>query len=75
MTRPIGNLLRTYPVTIWLSVGLFSYAWKASLDSTVYQSSYAQWAEQRAKELADLKLGKSVWRHSLTEKGVSSLII
>ena len=55
MARPLGNLLRTYPVTIWLSVGLFSYAWKASLVSTVYKSSYAQWAEQRSKELAELK--------------------
>ena len=37
MARPIATLFRTYPVTLWLGVGLFSYAWKASLVSTVYQ--------------------------------------
>ena len=54
MAGPIGTFIRTYPVTFWLTVGVFSYAWKASLVSTVYKQQYATWEQQRAKELADL---------------------
>ena len=55
MAGPVGNLIRTYPVTFWLSIGLFSYAWKASLIATTYQKTYQSWEQERAKEIADLK--------------------
>ena len=55
MARPLANLIRTYPVTFWLSVGVFSYAWKASLIATTYKNTYQEWENQRNKELADLK--------------------
>ena len=55
MARPIANLFRSYPVTLWASVGLFAYAWKTSLVASVYQNNYAAWAEQRAKELENVK--------------------
>jgi hypothetical protein len=51
----LANLFRTYPVTIWLGVGLFSYAWKTSLVASVYQNDYAEWAQQRRKELENVK--------------------
>ena len=55
MAGPIAQLIRTYPVTFWLSVGAFSYAWKASLVASTYQVQYKQWADERAKELAEIK--------------------
>ena len=55
MAGPIGKLFRTYPVTLWLTVGVFSYAWKASLVASTYQVQYKQWTEERNKELAELK--------------------
>ncbi len=55
MAGPLSNLIRTYPVTFWLSVGVFSYAWKASLVATTYQNTYKQWEQDRAKELAEVK--------------------
>ena len=55
MARPIAALFRTYPVSLWLGVGLFSYAWKASLVSSVYQKTYANFAQERSQELANVK--------------------
>jgi hypothetical protein len=55
MAGAVGTFIRTYPVTFWLTVGVFSYAWKASLVQTIYQSRYQKWANERAKELNELK--------------------
>lgn len=55
MAGPIGKVIRTYPVTFWLAVGAFSYVWKASLVASTYQVQYKQWAEERNRELAELK--------------------
>jgi len=55
MAGPVGQLIRTYPVTFWLTVGAFSYAWKASLVASTYQVQYKQWSEERNKELANVK--------------------
>ncbi len=37
MAGPLGQFIRTYPVTFWLTVGAFSYVWKASLVASTYQ--------------------------------------
>jgi len=55
MAGPIAQMIRSYPVTFWLSVGVFSYAWKASMIATTYQAQYKHWEEERAKELAEIK--------------------
>ena len=55
MAGAFTNLLRTYPVTIWLSVGVFAYTWKASLVATTYNNLYAKFDEQRQKELNEIK--------------------
>ena len=56
MRRSIPVVPRhTYPVTFWLTVGAFSYAWKASLVASTYQVQYKQWSEERNKELANVK--------------------
>jgi hypothetical protein len=55
MAGPVASLIRSYPVTFWLTVGVFSYAWKASLIATTYQNTYHQYNEQRAKELQNIK--------------------
>jgi hypothetical protein len=55
MGRPIANLFRSYPVTLWLGVGVFAYAWKASLVATIYQNTYSEWNKQRAQELSEIK--------------------
>jgi hypothetical protein len=51
----ISTLIRTYPVTLWLTVGAFAYVWKASLVASTYQRVYLQNEQARLKELADLK--------------------
>ena len=51
----VTTLIRTYPVTFWLTVGVFSYAWKASLVATAYQNTYQRFTEQRLKEILDVK--------------------
>jgi hypothetical protein len=56
MAGALKGFVRTYPVTFWLTVGVFSYAWKASLVATQYQNQYQKFHEQRVKELQDLKM-------------------
>ena len=51
MANPLMTLARTYPVTLWAGVGIFSYAWKASLVSHWYDRTYVQWEQQRQQEL------------------------
>lgn len=47
--------MRTYPVTLWAGVGVFAYAWKASLVATTYRNIYWQHEQARQKELAEVK--------------------
>lgn len=51
----LKNLIRTYPVTVWLTVGVFSYAWKASLVATTYQNVYHKFDQERREELQNIK--------------------
>lgn len=51
----LKNLVRTYPVTLWLGVGVATYAWKASLVATMYSRVYTKYDQERIKELQELK--------------------
>lgn len=36
MAGSVGTLVRKYPTTLWLTVGVVAYVWKASLISSLY---------------------------------------
>lgn len=51
----VTTLIRTYPVTFWLTTGVLAYAWKASLVATAYNNVYYNFEQQRVKELNEAK--------------------
>lgn len=55
MVNQMKAFVRTYPVTLWLGVGVFSYVWKATMASTVYGYTYQKWEEERIKELQNVQ--------------------
>jgi hypothetical protein len=55
MVNRIAAKIRTYPVTFWAGVGVFSYLWKASIVATMYEKTYSNFEQQRQEELTKLK--------------------
>lgn len=76
MAGALTQIVRTYPVTIWLGVGVFAYAWKASLVVTAYNKYYGHFAQQRQQELNEIKWFKPlIGKRDSLLNGVSASVM
>lgn len=55
MAGPVTQIFKRFPTTIWFTVGVTAYAWKASLIASMYEHQYASWNQQRVDELQKIK--------------------
>ena len=55
MVRRISTFVKTYPVTMWASVGVFAYLWKASIVATMYEKRFQAFDTQRREELRQIR--------------------